>query len=399
MKRLFISLLLFASLWFVSPALAAPAAAPAAGEGITVDAQGEAAILSGDKAQAKDKAMADAFRNAVEKAVGTFVTSDSQTKDFELVSDRVLTHSKGYIKTFDVVKQSDDGQTVTVEIKAVVGKDSLEKDVDALLRLIHQKGKPKILIMVAEQNIGQPDAQAWWSTQGFTTNLDVVENTFIEKWAPEGFSFVDPQALRGKIKVSKALASPNVDDGEAKTFAGKAGAQVVIVGKAIAQEANGKAFGTNLISARANMSVRAIRTDTGDILATSTIDGGSMALDTTTAGTNALKETAKKMADDLKSKIMHKWLQEVNEGQGIKLTVNNIKQSKDLRTLKNALTSSIRGVTAVRDRGFKNHSAEFEVEMRGTPQDLAIELESKKFGGFAVNVDEVSENTLELTLK
>jgi len=67
--------------------------------------------------------------------------------------------------------------------------------------------------------------------------------------------------------------------------------------------------------------------------------------------------------------------------------------------LKNALTSQIRGVTAVRDRGFKNHVAEFEVEMKGTPQDLAVELEAKKFGGFAVNVDEVSENTIELTLK
>jgi hypothetical protein len=384
---------------FFSVLCLVPSAVYAADEGIAVEATGEAAIFGGDKAQAKDKAVADAMRNAVEKAVGTLVTSDSQTKDFELISDRVLTHSKGYIKTFDITKQGDDGSTFSVTLKAVVGKDNLEKDVDALLRLIHQKGKPKILIMVSEQNIGQPDAQAWWSTQGFTTNLDVVENTFIEQWAPAGFSFVDPQALRGKIKVSKALQSPNVDDSEAKTFAGKAGAQVVIVGKAIAQEANGKAFGTNLISARANMSVRAIRTDTGDILATSTIDGGSMALDTTTAGTNALKETAKKMAEDLKGKIMRKWLEEVNSGQGIKLVVNNIKQSKDLRTLKNALSSQIRGVSAVRDRGYKNKTAEFEVEMRGTPQDLAIELESKKFGGFAINVDEVSENTLELTLK
>lgn len=383
-----------------APVFAAPVApAAATADGIAVDADGEAAILNGDKAQAKDKAVADAMRNAVEKAVGTLVTSDSQTKDFELVSDRVLTHSKGYIKTFDITKQTDDGSTLTVSLKAVVGKDNLEKDVDALLRLIHQKGKPKILIMVAEQNIGQPDAQAWWSTQGFTTNLDVVENTFIEQWAPAGFSFVDPQALRGKIKVSKALQSPNVDDSEAKTFAGKAGAQVVIVGKAIAQEANGKAFGTNLISARANMSVRAIRTDTGDILATSTIDGGSMALDTTTAGTNALKETAKKMAEDLKGKIMRKWLEEVSSGQGIKLVVKNIKQAKDLRTLKNSLTSQVRGVTAVRDRGFKDHTAEFEVEMRGNPQDLAAELEAKKFGGFSVSVDEITENTLELTLK
>lgn len=386
--------LLLLSLTAVQPTLAL-----AADDVIVIEAVGEAAIFNNDTAQAKDKALEDALRAAVEKAVGTVITSESVSRDFELVEDKVLSHAKGYVKTYEILNQSKEDGTIKLTVKASVGKDNLTKDVDALVRLISQKGKPKILIMVSEQNIGQPEAQAWWTTQGFTTNLDVVENTFIEAWQPLGFGFVDPQALKGKIKVGKALQSPNIDDSEAKSFAGKTGAQVVIVGKAIAQEANGKAFGTNLISARANMSVRAIRVDTGDILATSTLDGGSMALDTTTAGSNALKETCKKMAEDLKGKIMRKWLEEVNSGQGIKLVVNNVKKTSHLVQLKNALKEQVRGVSAVRDRGFKNKVAEFEVEMRGSAQDLAVELEAKKFAGFSVNIEEMTGNSLELTLK
>lgn len=397
MKRTLVSLLALALP--VGSLTLQPRPVLAADDVITIEAEGEAAIFNNDTAQAKDKALEDALRNAVEKAVGTVITSESVSRDFELVEDKVLSHAKGYVKTYDITSQTKEDGTLKLKIKAVVGKDNLTKDVDALVRLISQKGKPKVLIMVSEQNIGQPEAQAWWTQQGFTTNLDVVENTFIETWQPLGFSFVDPQALKGKIKVSKALQSPNLDDSEAKSFAGKAGAQVVIVGKAIAQEANGKAFGTNLISARANMSVRAIRVDTGDILATSTIDGGSMALDTTTAGSNALKETTKKMAEDLKGKIMRKWLEEVNSGQGIKLVVNNVKKTSFLVQLKNALKEQVRGVSAVRDRGFKNKVAELEVEMRGSAQDLAVELEAKKFAGFSVNVEEMTTNSLELTLK
>ena len=375
------------------------AAAFAADNLVTVEATGEAAIHGGDVVQARDKALADALRNAVEKAVGTVVTSSSTMRDFELVEDKVLSNSRGYVKKYDIKDKKEADGVVTITLKAEIGKDELAKDVDALLTLIHQKGKPKILIMVAEQNVGQATAAAWWTNQGFTTNLDVVENTFIDQWQPIGFSFVDPQALKGKIKVSKAMQSAAVEDKDAKEFAGKAGAQVVIVGKAVAQEVGNKVFGTNMVSARANLSVRAIRTDTGDILATSTMDAGSMALDATTAGSNAFKESTKKMAEELKGKIMRKWLEEVNSGQAIKLVVNNVKKTAFLKTLKNTLTEQIRGVSAVRDRGFKNKVAEFELDMKGSAQDLAIELEAKNFADFKVEVDEVTANALEITLK
>ena len=170
------------------------AAAFAADNLVTVEATGEAAIHGGDVVQARDKALADALRNAVEKAVGTVVTSSSTMRDFELVEDKVLSNSRGYVKKYDIKDKKEADGVVTITLKAEIGKDELAKDVDALLTVIHQKGKPKILIMVAEQNVGQATAAAWWTNQGFTTNLDVVENTFIDQWQPIGFSFVDPQA-------------------------------------------------------------------------------------------------------------------------------------------------------------------------------------------------------------
>lgn len=373
--------------------------AMAAGELVTVEATGEAAVFGGDLVQAREKALADALRNAVEKAVGTVITSESVSREFELVEDKVLSNARGYVKKYDILEKAEKDGVVEIKLRAQVGKDELAKDVDAALTLISQKGKPKILIMVAEQNVGQAAAAAWWTNQGFTTNLDVVENTFIDQWSPQGFSFVDPQALAGKIKVSKAMTSATLEDKEVKEFGGKAGAQVVIVGKAVAQEVGKNVMGSNMVSARAVVSIRAIRTDTGDVLATSTMDAGSMALDATTAGSNAFRETTKKIADDLKQKIMKKWLEEVNAGQAVKLTINNVKKTGFLRTLKNTLTAQVRGVSAVRERGLKNKVAEFELDMKGSAQDLAVELENKKFPDFSLEVDEVTANTLVITLK
>jgi hypothetical protein len=105
------------------------------------------------------------------------------------------------------------------------------------------------------------------------------------------------------------------------------------------------------------------------------------------------------MAEDLRVKIMKKWLEETNGGQAIKLVVNNVQKTAFLKAIKTMLQDNVRGVSSVRDRGFKNKVAEFELDMKGSAQDLAIELEAKAFTGFKVEVDEVTANALEITLK
>jgi hypothetical protein len=107
----------------------------------------------------------------------------------------------------------------------------------------------------------------------------------------------------------------------------------------------------------------------------------------------------KKVAEDLKGKIMKRWLDEVNGGQSIKLIVNNVKKTTFLVALKKTLTSQVRGVSAVRDRSFKNKVAELELDTKGTAQDLAVELEGKNCPDFKLDVDEVTANRLEITLK
>src|SRR5690606_9756844 len=54
-----------------------------------VKAVGVAAIYRGDRAAARDKAVQDAQRKAVEQAVGTLVSSETVTENFQLLSDKI----------------------------------------------------------------------------------------------------------------------------------------------------------------------------------------------------------------------------------------------------------------------------------------------------------------------
>ena len=74
-----------------------------------------------------DQALKDAFRNAVRQVVGAYVDAETLVKNDELVEDKILTYSNGFIKTFSEVEGSKkvQGGIYRVKIKAVVETGSV----------------------------------------------------------------------------------------------------------------------------------------------------------------------------------------------------------------------------------------------------------------------------------
>lgn len=376
---------------------AAAADAPAA-QAQKVTSTGQAAIYNNDNAHARDKAIDDALRKAVEQAVGAMVSSETVTENFQLISDKILSKSRGYVRNYKIVSEKPEGGVFSVTIEAEVAAGNLQNDLQGVLQVLRAKNMPRMLIMVAEQNVGQGNAQFWWGDKTFSTNLDAVENAFMDSWLKKGVKFVDRQALMGKIKVGPAMSSAEPSPDAIKEFAGNSGAEVVIVGKAVATHV-GAIMGTQMQSVRANISLRALNLDSGEILATVTRSEAVGHIDPMSGGTLALKKAAEKSADELLEKIMARWETEVAGPSTVNLVVNNVKASKNLRALASIIREQVRGVQDVRQRSFRKKTAELEVEMKGSAQDLADELEDKKFPGFDIEIDEVTANTVTASVK
>ncbi len=382
-------------------ALSVVAVAPAwaqAQDAQTVQATGQAAIYGTDTAHARDKAIEDAMRKAVEQAVGAVVSSETVTQNYELISDKILSQSKGYVRNYKVLSEAKEDGVFVVKIEAQVSSGNLKNDLQGILAVLKTKNMPRVLIMVAEQNVGQAGAAFWWGNKAFSTNLDAVENTFIDTWTPKGLKFVDRQALQGKLSVGQALSSAEPSDGAVKEFGLAAGAEVVVIGKAVATDV-GPIMGTQMHSIRANISLRALNLDNGEILATSTQTQAVGHIDPTTGGTQALQKVATKAADDLLTKILAQWEGQVSGPTSVKLTLRNVSKQKFLRDIQEVLRNQVRGVSDVRQRSFKNKVGELEIDIKGSAQGLAEELEDKKFTGFAVEIAEVTSNTVTADVK
>jgi len=363
----------------------------AAGESkvTTIETDGAGAIVNNNKAIGRDSAIKDALRKAVEQAVGTFISSETMVKNYEVLSDKIYARSQGYIQNYSIFYEDVRDDLYFVKIKATVSLGNIKDDLQALGLLMARKNMPRIMVLMAEQNVGQSHPYYYWKG----TDLSVCENVIQSKFLKDGFTFVDRTPLAGRLK----MESGNVSDAEAARLGGQVDAELVIVGKGFAKYA-GNIAGTAMKSLQANVTARAVRVDTGVVIASASGHGAAVHIDDITGGTNAFEKAAETVADSLKSQIVAKWQEEVGSTALVSLTVRGLKSYSDFIRLKDSLKTEVRGVQDIFLRKMEGGTAKMDLQIEGSAISLADELAMAKFQGFSLEITNVSQNSLEANL-
>lgn len=87
-------------------------------------------VLGRGTGTGKVEALKDAYRDAVERAVGMYVDAEQMMKNEELVKDQILTQSNAYIEKYEVVKEvTKPNGLVDVQILADVRTTALAKKI------------------------------------------------------------------------------------------------------------------------------------------------------------------------------------------------------------------------------------------------------------------------------
>ncbi len=362
-----------------------------------VEATGQAAILEGDKSHARDKALDDALRKAVEQAVGTMISSETITENYQLISDRIYSKAEGYVSKYRILDEKEEDGVFIVQVRAQVATGAVQSDLESLHLLLERKEMPRMLALVAEQNIGLEKPAYWWGGALLSEDMRVVEGTLMEIMRAKGFTFIDPETLRGKKKVSMPVAV--LSDKQARRVASTTDAEVILVGKAVARDIGQTWEGTRMRSANAEVQVRAINTSNGEVIAVASDEATVPHVSATTAGKQALKKASEKVAAKLIDQIAAKWVAETSSAASIRVTVTGVKNSRMLKKLEEVLSNEVRGVKSVRQRSFSAGSAVMDVMLAGKSRDLAAELEAKDFGGvFKLEVESIAPSALKLKL-
>ena len=85
-----------------------------------VTAEGVAAVQQGAIDIARDAAVEDAQKKAVEQAIGIFIDSQTQVENYQVISDSILSQVKGYVKNYTILNERTDSGLLLVRIESEV---------------------------------------------------------------------------------------------------------------------------------------------------------------------------------------------------------------------------------------------------------------------------------------
>ena len=362
----------------------------------TVKVIGEGVIFNNDEALAEEKAVESALRTAVEQVVGVYVKSDTMVQNYITIDDRILSQSKGYVKTYKKLSSKKEDGVIIVEVEATVLAAKLKGSLDELQAALAKQDYPRLMLFISEQNVGETSFSDWWGNTTSVISMGQVENSMIELLSPKGFTFVDPQVLAGKVQIKDAykVAAGGISNQGAREIANLTNAEIIVVGTAVATDA-GTIMGTKMHSGQADITVKVINTDNGEILFTASAHGTDQHVVPSTAGKGALVSATKKIAEQITVKITEKWLQSTST---ISLHVAGISSYQMLDDFKKVLAHQLGGIKGVQVRTMEKDKAQIDVFSNSKTEILAKELTAKSFAGFVVRVDGASANKLTLTL-
>ena len=133
--------------FFIFVCLLSSAVSCFAGEVVT--ATGMSFFEPGREAIARERALDDAKRVALEEAVGVTIESQTLVENFQVSRDQVFSRASGYLKNVKILeeKKSKFG-SYTVKIRAEVEVASLVEDLDRFTKILSWQKNPRIRVQI-----------------------------------------------------------------------------------------------------------------------------------------------------------------------------------------------------------------------------------------------------------
>lgn len=347
------------------------------GKTTKIIAEGFAGTDGRGEANAIERAIESAKRNAVEQAVGSIIHGVASVNNNKLLDSKIYENTTGYISSYKVLNITKNTSVWYSKIEAIVGVDMLQDNLQAMGILMDRKSMPLIVVLVIDEN----------------GDLSESFNVQLEKnMGDKGFKFVSSSSLR------KIMRDENInysDSDSVKKIAQSTGAQVAIVGKAGASYFT-TIQGTAMKSYRSDVAITAINISDYSTIARATHQAGGVGGSDKDAHSIALVKSADSISDDFISQIVNKWQSEVQNGTEYTIYVSGL-NFDDSIDFEDALKKNIGNIKNVYNRGIAGDSSRYVIQYVGTSRNLAVDINAKaKNMGYQIIINGFDDKTITL---
>jgi len=157
------------------------------------------AIISTGTGITYDHALNNAFQNAIQTSLGAFIQSESIVENLILIQDEIVTHSKGYVTNYKIIKEkrmSDGSYMLTVDTN--VNKKLMIDDAQTLEILMKMTGHPRLILFGVDDDFNSVPV----TNENFDLLVHFVSEIFSQKFK---FEVIDLSILRTKYQDIEGL--------------------------------------------------------------------------------------------------------------------------------------------------------------------------------------------------
>ncbi len=224
---------------------------------------------------------------------------------------------------------------------------------------------PRVMVLVDEKNLG-------------TIATSEVESLLMARLIERRVPVVDPDMLRANTARRQQLLKSVGDNRGAAAIGAQFGADVLIVGEAVAKPSARRIGDTNLRAYQAVATLRAVRADSSDTIATASEDATVAALEDIAGSAKALRAAAGKTADRLVPAVLNGWASPTSAPESyphrIEATFGGVDQLWKLQGIRETLRGMSGVVRSVAQRGYTTGVATFTMESACPPEELVETL-------------------------
>jgi len=346
----------------------------------TIIVSGESPIYDGKVEPARQRALEDSFRNAVRKILGTMVTAESYTQNAISIDDSIVTKAKGYIKTYDILREQKDKESILLKVKVILSIEPIKDDLTAMKILIDAMGNPRIVLLIDED--GQETISHSYAVEQIT-----------KIFTKNGFNCVDPFST-GNITEKEILNAFEKGD-----FIGldsdKLKADILMLGKGRVENITNIEI-SGLIGCIVNLDIKVIRIETGKIVTEQSTRINGVGANRESAYKNAFSKAGEDISDLLIDEIIKAWGSSLLNGRDISLEVSVDDYTK-LKDFKKRV-SHLFGVKQISQKYFKDGKALFLLKFTGSAQTLAEIISTTYFMDIKVAIAELSNDVVKVKI-
>ncbi len=256
-------------------------------------------------------------------------------------------------------------------------------------RLVLPAVLPRVMIMIDEQSLG-------------TIATAETEALAIRKLTALNVPVIDQDMVRANIGRSRQMLEMAGDNRGAASLGTQFGADLVLVGEAVAKPSAQRIAGSNLRSYQAVVTLRAVRTDNAATLAAVSEDSTQVGLEDVSGSAKVLRAAAEAALDRILPEMFRNWTPSGAEARAgafahrIDLTFGGVDQVWKLRSIREALRARPDYFHNVTQRGYTSGLAEFSLDSKIPSEEMAEALVLTPPDGLRIQVLDIAVGRIQL---